>query len=120
MIAMLDDIQSIVEYVQNNNTSLLSEKLEQQFGKTALRVMLINLVSWVKRKKTFGSKKPLTLSIEINWQRNLLTLIENNYELQKIFNVREHQLDFNEEMGERAMQDIVDYVAENYNPPLRT
>ena len=117
---MLETITDLLDYVEKNSSSFLSDNLEKQFGKTTLRVMLINIFSWLKRNKKFNNRKPLNLTMRCKWHKKVIKLINNNKEMQDIFEIENNLLRLNEELSSDMKEQIIEYVFDSYSPQLRS
>jgi len=116
---MLEMISDLLNYVKIDFNSPLSDSLEKQVGKTTLRVILINIFSWLKRNKKFNNRKPLKLTMRCKWHKEVINLINDNKEMQSLFEVENRSLHLSERLSSDMKKKIIDYVFDNYNPQLR-
>jgi len=116
---MLETIADLLDYVNRNSSSSLSDSLEKQIGKTTLRVILINIFSWLKRSKKFNNRKPLNLTMRCKWHKEVIKIINDNKEMQDFFEVENNSLRLSERLSSDMKEQIIEYAFDNYNPQLR-
>jgi hypothetical protein len=88
-------------------------------GKERLRVVAIQLFSWIASQQRTGSKRPLALSDTAQWSQDIRDFLSAATEIGKTFVLaKENEIDFAQEMPEEARSEIRRFVGDNYRPRL--
>ncbi len=90
-----------------------------ELGKKNIRVISIELFSWIRRQHRFRNEKSLTLNMESTWCRELIRLLKLWPELDEILEAKSEKCNFRESVPRTDLDYIRKLVIEKYKPAIR-
>ncbi len=113
-------IKDLLDYVNNDKSTVPASKICDRLDQSELRVIVFNILGWLKFQKRWHKDRPLELKSEFAWCRNLRALLDDNEPMRSLFEISENQLDFRSEIDEATRESIRSIVDAGYNPKIRT
>jgi len=117
---MTTAISELLDYFNGAKPSPTLAKVVEVFGQKNVRVVAIELFSWLKRQKRFGHEKPLELKQQYTWCEKLPLMLEEWPALSELFIVDSGRCNFRECMSIDQRDQIRTEATERYQPVLRT
>lgn len=124
----MDLIDIILEYYEKG-TSEIVLNCEQELTQKEMRVVIIEILSWLKleHKREMWIKegkktkiKPLLLNNNDTWCENLRELVAKEVLFKEYFCINDNKLDFSPNINEENRVIARKKVFENYNPQKRS
>ncbi|MBK1812668.1 hypothetical protein JHL18_18775 [Clostridium sp. YIM B02505] len=118
---MIDLISNMLTSINTSNIAPLLINAEKIVGPRSLRVVMINIVDWLKleykRETQKRPSKPLLLNYNYDWCNNVKTLIESDCIFSQVFSVCEGSLYYNKSLDDSSISEARRLCFEGFNPP---
>ncbi len=113
-------IGELLDYFNGEEPSPALAKVVDALGQKNVRVISIELFSWLKRQQRFGHEKPLELKQQYTWCQELPLMLDQWQALSKLFVIDSGRCVFSESVPSAERDRIRSLVMERYQPVLRT
>lgn len=117
---MCKPIEELLLFVNTGEVSSVIKTAVEELGAKNVRVILIELFSWLKRQHRFEHQKCLELNREFTWCQELPRFLKLVDSLESIFTINEKRCSFNESLEDADRTEIRNRVANEFHPVLRT
>ena len=118
---MIDLISSMLISINTGSIEPLLNNAEKKIGSRSLRVVMIEIVGWLKleykRETQKRPSKPLLLNYNYNWCNDIKTLIESDCIFSQVFSVSEGSLYYNKSLDDSIISEARRLCFEGFNPP---
>lgn len=92
--------------------------LRNPLQKKDLRLFCIKFLGWLKGMARFKKIRPLEIDQKWEWSEGFIRFVNEDEDLSKAFEFREGMLYFRSEISPDECFSIIDFVNDNYRPPL--
>lgn len=118
---MIDLISNMLTSINTSNITPLLSSAQKMLGTRPLRVVMINIVDWLKleykRETQKRPSKPLLLNYNYDWCNNVKILVESDYIFSQVFSVSEGRLYYNKCLDDNIIREARRLCFEEFNPP---
>jgi hypothetical protein len=91
---------------------------QSSVGDYRLRVVVINLLNWLKRESQQTKPRALSLSSDNEWCNVLKMLIKDDAGFRSLFVLNNNSVELSPAISEAEVREITTMCAAAYNPPL--
>lgn len=108
----------IADYFKNSITPPDFVNFEAEVGRDDLRVICIEILSWLRRQAIYKHTRGLELNTSIPWAHKLTGLVMNEPMFRDALVVEQNQLRFSPYVSEEERIRIREWGCQVYNPPI--
>ncbi len=116
---MRKPIEDLLLFMNTGEVSSVVKTAVDELGAKNVRVILIELFSWLKRQHRFKHQKCLEINPEFTWCQELPRFLKL-VDLGSIFTIDEMRFSFNESLVDADRTEIRVRVANSFHSVLRT
>ena len=116
---MQNSITMLLQFMSNGVVADDLTEAVAAVGEKNTRVILTEILSWIKRQHRFKHEKPLELRSDFTWCQQLSSFVELVPRMSELFEIDENQLRFRNTIQGELRTAIREQVFEGYQPVLR-
>ncbi len=113
-------IIQLADFVETGQIDEVLVSAHSALARRDLRVIAVNILTWLKVESKNKSQRPLQLNLEYTWCKNLVRLVQQDSDFSQIFVVENNELRFANNINPIERRNIQDYANEHYKPRLMT
>lgn len=117
MTTRMDDLLTFLNSGEVSSASL--RDAIQELGAKNVRVIAIELFTWLKRQRRFGHNKSLELKQQYAWCQHLPRLLQVSPELGELLEVQGCEVNFKDGVSAEERVRLRELVARDYRPALK-
>ena len=111
-------IMELVQYVVDDRSSALVDLMETSVGRSNARLIAINIIGWLRRRREYKHRKPLDLDYSITWCMKLRDLCERESPFGGMFTIQGNSMNFSSAIPAAEQRDIEEFAWNNYEPTI--
>jgi hypothetical protein len=113
-------IAELFDYFDGEQPSAALEKVLEVLDQVNVRLISMQLFSWLKRQQRFGNEKPLELRQDHVWCQDLPLMLKHWPAMNELFVIEARYLKFREDVSANQREQLRHIAVERYQPVLRT